>query len=172
MNANEISPKASARLNRIQKVSRYLRFLIYISITLKTYILLAFLFGWPAIIYDDKIRMGISQHHIYISSADMPPEILALWIVKMGLAIFGQVILSCLFWLYEKGILFSAKNVRYIRFIGYYLMIDWVVDYLVQGYLKDMNLSTTPLVVGFLIIFIAWIMDVGRMIQEEQELTV
>ena len=38
--------------------------------------------------------------------------------------------------------------------------------------LRDMNLSSTPLFMGFLIIFIAWIMDEGRKMQEEQELTV
>jgi len=35
-----------------------------------------------------------------------------------------------------------------------------------------MALSTTPLFIGMLIIFITWIMDEGRKIQEEQELTV
>jgi hypothetical protein len=172
MNANEISPKANPRLNRIQKVSRYLRFLVYFSVFLQTYLVLAFFFGWPPLIYNDKLRIVISQHHIYTARAEMPKEILALWLVKMGLLIFCSVILSCLFWLYEKGVLFSAKNVRYLRFIGYYLMIDWAVDYLMQGYLKDMALSSTPIFVGFLIIFIAWIMDEGRKIQEEQELTV
>jgi hypothetical protein len=35
-----------------------------------------------------------------------------------------------------------------------------------------MALSTTPVFVGLLIIFVAWIMDEGRKIQEEQALTV
>jgi hypothetical protein len=77
-----------------------------------------------------------------------------------------------LFRLYGNGILFSVKNINYIRFQGYYLILNWVVDYQMQGALLDMALSTTPLFVGFLIIFIAWIMDEGRKIQEEQELTV
>jgi hypothetical protein len=35
-----------------------------------------------------------------------------------------------------------------------------------------MDLSLTPVFAGLMIIFIAWIMDEGRKIQEEQELTV
>ena len=41
-----------------------------------------------------------------------------------------------------------------------------------QGLLRDMDLSTTPIFGGLFIIFFAWIMDEGRKIQEEQELTV
>jgi hypothetical protein len=35
-----------------------------------------------------------------------------------------------------------------------------------------MDLSVGPVLAGLMIIFIAWIMDEGRKIQEEQELTV
>ena len=160
-----------ARLARIRNASFIIRLLIYLGLILQVYMLLAFIFGWPPP-YNDNLRIVISQHHIYASPAEMPQEILALWLVKNGLGIFCAVVLICLFRLYEKGILFSAKNVRYLRFLGYYLMIDWVIDYLMQGQLQDMDLSTTPLFSGFLIIFIAWIMDEGRKIQEEQELTV
>jgi hypothetical protein len=172
MNTNEVSPQINDRLNRIKKVSRYLRLLVCIGIILQTYLAVAFIFGWPAFIYNDQVRIVISQHHIYTSRAEMPKEILALWLVKMGLLTFGQVILICLFRLYEKGILFSAKNVLYITFIGYYLIFDWVVDYMLQSALHDMALSSTSIFVGFLVIFIAWIMDEGRKIREEQELTV
>lgn len=51
-------------------------------------------------------------------------------------------------------------------------MLDWLVDNQMQGTLHDMDLSTTPVFVGLLVIFIAWIMDEGRKIHEEQELTV
>jgi len=41
-----------------------------------------------------------------------------------------------------------------------------------QGELRDMGFSITPLFVVLLVIFAAWIMDEGRKIQEEKELTV
>jgi hypothetical protein len=81
-------------------------------------------------------------------------------------------VLLRLFWLYWRGILFSAKNVNCIRLLGYWLVVDWFINYQMQGMLRDMDLSSTPVLVGFLIIFVAWIMDEGRKIQEEQELTV
>jgi hypothetical protein len=172
LRANAAAAKPNyARLYRIQIVSALFRWLMYVGIIFQFYMLLAFLFGWPPP-YRDQLKIVISQHHIYTSPAEMPQEILALWMVKVGLGIFCAVILSCLFRLYEKGILFSAKNTLYLRFLGYYMMIDWAVNYLMQGAERDMQLSTTPVMVGFLIIFIAWIMDEGRKIQEEQELTV
>ena len=92
--------------------------------------------------------------------------------VKMGLGFFCAGVMLRLFRLYGRGILFSAKNVNCIRFLGWWLIIDWVIDYQMQGLLRDMDLSTTPAIVGLMIIFVAWIMDEGRKIQEEQELTV
>jgi hypothetical protein len=68
--------------------------------------------------------------------------------------------------------LFAAKNVRHIRSLGYFLIVNWAINDQMQGALRDMDLSTTPLFIGLLIIFVSWIMDEGRKLQEEQELTV
>ena len=172
MSANEISPKTkNARLNRIRNASFFFRILVYISLAVQIYLLLAYFLGWPPP-FHDKLRIVISPSHIYTSPAEMPPEILTLWLVRTGLTICGLAVLSCLFWLYERGILFAAKNVNCIRFFGYVLILEWVVDYLSLGAVHDRNISTMPIFAGLLIIFIAWIMDEGRKIQEEQELTV
>ena len=93
-------------------------------------------------------------------------------VVKQGLAYFAAGMLLRLFWLYGKGVIFSAKNVNCLRFLGYYLIIDWFIDYQMQGLQREMDLSTNPIFIGLFIIFFAWIMDEGRKIQEEQELTV
>ena len=172
MNAQEIVPRTKkARLNRIQKASFFFRILVYISLAVQIYLLLAYLFGWPLPLHN-KFQIVISPSHIYTSPAGMPPQILALWLVRTGLTIWCLVVLSCLFRLYERGIFFAARNVNYIRFFGYVLIIEWVVDYLFAGTVHDLTLSTTPIFAGLLIIFVAWIMDEGRKIQEEQELTV
>ena len=158
-----------ARLNRITHASFVFRLLIYLGLIFQVYVLLAYYFGWPG---HERILIVIASKHSYPAPAEMPPEVQALWLVKMGLGFWAMVVLSCLFRLYERGIFFAAKNVNYIRFFGYFLIINWVVDYQLQGTLHDTQLSTTALIGGFLIIFIAWIMDEGRKIQEEQELTV
>jgi len=102
----------------------------------------------------------------------MSSTVLALVMIKIGLGGFCALVLNSLFQLYQHSIIFSSKNVRYIRFLGYYLMMDWLVDFQLQSIARDMHLSCTPLFIGLLLIFIAWIMDKGREIQEEQELTV
>jgi hypothetical protein len=81
-------------------------------------------------------------------------------------------VLLRLFWLYSKGVIFSEKNITCIRLQGYCLIISNFIDLEMQNFIRDSSVSLTPLIYGLLIIFIAWIMDEGRKIQEEQELTV
>lgn len=159
------------RLARIKKASLVFFTLMCISMIFGVYWILGFIFGWP-FFAEDHIRIMISHNHIYSSRSEMPPEIFWLFMVKNLLAFFAGGVMLRLFWLYGKGVLFTAKNVNCLRFLGYYFCIDWFVDYQMQSSLRDMDLSTTPIFVGFFIIFFAWVMDEGRKIQEEQELTV
>ena len=158
------------RLERIQNASFIFSALLWVSLPLSAYWFLGFLFGWPGFSHD-PLRMVVS-HHVYASPAEMPPAVFWLMIIKQGLTFFAGGMLLRLFWLYGKGIIFSARNVNCIRSQGYCLIIDWFINYQLQSLTHDMELSTTSLFVGLLIIFIAWIMDEGRKIQEEQELTV
>ena len=159
------------RLRRIKKVGFVFQFLIAFSLAVGLYSVLAFLCG-GSFFSQYPARMVVAPGHIYTALADMPGNILALVLVKTGLDFAAAAVLFALFGLYRRGILFSARNVLYIRFQGYYLILGFIVDYQIQGIIHDMALSATPLFMGFLIIFIAWIMDEGRKIQEEQELTV
>ncbi|MDD5138814.1 MAG: DUF2975 domain-containing protein [Verrucomicrobiales bacterium] len=160
-----------ARRIRIKNASLIFQALTWLCLVLGIYWFLAFLFGWPSPVHD-KLRVVTSQHHIYESPGEMPATILALWIVRTCLAFLCTGVLLRLFRLYGRGILFTAKNVIGIRLPGWWLIIDWLIDYQLQGLAKDMDLSTTPVFIGLLVIFVAWIMDEGRKIQEEQELTV
>jgi hypothetical protein len=159
------------RLARISSASMLFQVAIGIIIILGFYSMLAFLLGWP-FFAQNHVRVVVSQNHVYSAPADMPPALLALWLVKTGLGLGCAMVLFALFGLYRRGVLFAARNVSYIRFLGYWLMIDWFIDDQMQATFHDMALSTTPLFIGLLIIFVAWIMDEGRKIQEEQELTV
>jgi len=159
------------RLKRIRNASFVLQMLIWFSLFFGGYWILAFLFGWPTLI-GERIRIVTSRSHVYESPADMPTTILNLWIIKMCLLFFCTGVMLYLFRLYGRGILFSAKNVICIRFLGWWLLLDWAIDYQMQGFLRDMSLSLTPVFVGLMTIFVAWIMDEGRKIQEEQALTV
>src|ERR1035437_3106289 len=156
-NIGKAAKTSDARLKRIQIASLWIQLLMGFSFVIWFYSIVAFAFGWP-FFSGDKMRIVISHSHIYTSAADMPPTILAWWSVKMGLTVFCYPVLFSLFRLYQKGILFSAKNVRHIHSLAYILIGNWAIDYQLQSTLRDMDLSTTPLFVGFLIIFIAWIM--------------
>ncbi len=157
----------AARLRRIATASWWIQLLFAICSLGLAYSLLAFFMGWPP-----NARMVISHNHIYTSPADMPSNIFWLWLAKVALAFVCCGVLFSLFGLYRKGQIFTAHNVSHIRSLGYFLIINWALDDLMQSSLHDMDLSTNPILIGLLIIFFAWVMDEGRKIQEEQELTV
>jgi len=169
--AKNVAEPHAARLRRIQNASGWVQILMVLFFVLTCYSLLAFFMGWP-FFSEPKARIMVEQHHIYTSPADMPDNIFYLWLVQIAWGGFGYWVVFALFRLYRQGILFSARNVRHIRSLGYYLIVNWAIDYQMQGALRDMPLNTNSLFVGLLIIFVSWIMDEGRKIQEEQELTV
>jgi hypothetical protein len=168
MNANEIFQKADSRMNRIQKVSGIFR-----TIFLIVAILCAVAGFWLNIAL-------LSLHGAY----------------KFTFILSAGVEFACaacawfcykLFNLYSQGDLFIPQAVCYIRRIGYTYFLMTVISFFVQivtekiafipkpnhvelsGLLMQFAISSFP---AFLIIFVAWIMDEGRKIQEEQELTV
>jgi hypothetical protein len=160
-----------ARLRRIRIASALFRWVIGISFVFAIYHLLAFLCGWP-FFSQFPPRMAVAPGHVFTLAKEMPGGLLTLALLKTGLDFAAAAALFALFGLYRRGILFSARNVSLIRFQGQYLILGYIVDGAIQSLLRDVNVSMTPVFVGLLIIFVAWIMDEGRKIQEEQELTV
>jgi len=180
MNASAISPKSYGRLNRIKVASRIFRVLIglvFCGLALGS--ATCFFGGLIFLPRGLTLTVVFSPHQQILFSSDqqfnwqaIPYEVLALAAVRFGLFGFCALVLNNLFRLFEQGTFFSARNVRYVRFLGYYLMLDWCVTYLLEAYAHEMQINLTQLFIGFIIIFTAWIMDEGRKIQEEQELTV
>jgi hypothetical protein len=102
---------------------------------------------------------------------------------------YVYLVLSRLFNLYAQGVFFEKENVSCYRSIAYGLIFQqflFIVEEALQTFLltirnpegerlvtigfDDTNVSL--LIVGFMIILISRIMDEGRKIQEEQNLTV
>ena len=162
---------AAVRLGRIQTASWWLQVAIGLSFLIGVYSLLAFLCGWP-FFSESPARLVVAPGHVFTSPAEMPGMILTLALIKTGLTFAAMAVLFALFNLYWRGILFSARNVLYIRFQGYYLIFSYILDYQIQSRFHDMALSTTAVFMGLIIIFFAYIMDEGRKIQEEQASTV
>lgn len=102
---------------------------------------------------------------------------------------YGLVNIRKLFSFYKKGVIFSFEHVKLFRNTAKALIL-WVVFSIIYESVKSVLFSIgnppgtrvlkvgldsaeiTTLVVGGIVFFIAWIMDEGRILTEENELTV
>ncbi len=159
------------RLTRVRKAGVVCFILLLVCLPLSVYQFIGFLCGWEQFGSGDSYRVVVVQK-VFSSVKEMPPEIFWLWVVQQALNWFGGLMLLRLFWLYSKGIIFAEKNITCIRVQGYCLIISCLIDLEMHGVIRENSVSLNPMIYGLLIIFIAWVMDEGRKIQEEQELTV
>lgn len=109
--------------------------------------------------------------------------------IPMLLELYILYSLIKLFDLYNKGEIFTVNNVRYIRNIGYALLITQIVNPLYEGLIgvaltwhnphghrfASVTLDQTNLEIIFfalIVILISWIMAEGCKLREEQQLTI
>jgi hypothetical protein len=110
--------------------------------------------------------------------------------ILLGIALFILYFLIKLFRLYEKGEIFSFNNVRYIRNIGYVLLIGQLIASPLNQFLMGLVLTwRNPhghrfaaitldqtnfgiLLTALLVLLISWIMAEGYKLREEQQLTI
>ena len=180
MNANGIPPKANARLKRIQKFSATLRTFFFVTAVLIVFSSLG------RIIFDLIFHRPDAAYAIWDGGVDFT------WAVGFWFA-------YKLFFVYAQGGLFGEEIVRFVRRIGYvsillgiehsfFFMLGVEGPYI--AVLHFLSIAHFPhsfglasmtwfvlelffrVIPGFSIICIAWIMDEGRKIQEEQALTV
>lgn len=174
MNANEISGKAGYRLERIQKVSRCFR---------------AFFFTFALLLAVTTLWCSAGLVHASLIQWRGLEEVMHFCLVAgTNLACAVGAWFCCrLFGLYAHGDLFTSKISQCIRRIAglcfAVMLAQFLCKWFLPGYAEPRE--TLPgwgwtgwlelvfyLFPSFLILFIAWIMDEGRKIQEEQELTV
>lgn len=143
-----------------------------------------FSFGWISVIpeaYQNLITYPLDANTKLLAfMVDMLPTIVELLVLYFLIKLFG---------LYEKGEIFSLKNVRYIRNVGYALLINELlrpVRQFLLGFILTwhnppgqkialMTISGTNvgiILTALIIILISWIMAEGYKLQEEQELTI
>ena len=162
---------SAARLGRIKFASFWIVLLLAMCLPLSVHEFVGFLFGWNRFLSPDIYRVVILDH-VYESVSALPSDIFWLWVVQRCIAWFSGIMLLRLFWLFSKGIIFAEKNITCIRVQGYCLILSCFIDLEMQHTVRASSLSLNPIIYGLMIIFFAWIMDQGRKIQEEQELTV
>lgn len=110
-------------------------------------------------------------------------------LIVSGITMAGFYVLIKLFDLYEKGIIFSSNNVSCYRKLGYLIIISMAAGIIQNSVMSvifslhnppgqriiTLSLSSSDKamgIIGMIVVLISWIMDAGREIMEEQELTV
>ena len=181
MNTIEMSPKIGSRLNRIKTVSRIFR--VITSILVVIWALLAALFVLGSVKYalggggqpvpgTMQFHISFSPHQTYTVPFHISLPVFLLGAVQLFLSGFGLILLNRLFRLYERGYFFKTENIRCIKFLGLIIVGIWLTKTILELMARQNNIEGSGLVYGGLVVFIAWIMDEGRKISEEQELTV
>lgn len=184
MNTNE-SANAS-RLNKIRIVSRLFRVLLSSAVLLLALLGLFALYQAVIVCFGGEggsmtVHIGFSSGQNYalpknLASAAagpaMPWSVMLLGAMQLALMACGLIALNRLFKLFERGIFFTVNNVRYLKTLGLVTAGCGLLQTAQEMLSPQKNINLNLLIVGGLVLLIAWIMDEGRKIQEEQELTV
>lgn len=188
-------------MNKIKKVSLFFKILFQI---LFIALPITLMIGWvnapkPLVTLGGTINMSLIPH-AYLPNETGPVILHTLSATEKMLGFLVSTIPLCielfilyflikLFQLYEKGEIFSSKNVQYIRKIGYTLLIDQCINPFYQALMGVvLTLHNPPghrfaavtldqtnmgiLLTALLVILISWIMAEGCKLREEQQLTI
>lgn len=106
---------------------------------------------------------------------------LAILIPILGFEISILYCLMKLFGLYARGFIFEFENIRYIRWIGYSMISSQIGTiialYILPSFLfikteSDLLDICSKIITGLIIVCASWIMEEGRKLKQEQDLTV
>ena len=160
--ANTNVKSSSPRLKRIQDIGYILSIASLTSAVLGGFGTLLLIF----ILVHDGTIFNLPQHRL------LEDAVAIAFVLTLT---FGAWFCHKLFQQYARGNLFTKEVVRYINNIGTFYVFAVFEEQHLENHLHfqfSTGDSPLPMFAGFLIIFISWIMDEGRKIQEEQELTV
>ena len=183
MNATfTVSKSHPNRLNRIKIVSRIFRALIGFVAAMMT--LIAALFFAAATVYLVRLAIGspeplphsmhvsFSPHQNYTSPFSIPLPVYLVGAAQLCLAGLGLIVLNRLFKLYEHGDFFQRANIRCLKWLALVVLGIWLTRTALELMAQQNHVDGSGLFYGLGVLLIAWIMDEGRRIQEDQELTV
>lgn len=195
-------------MEKIRRVSLYFRMIFQlIFIALPVLLIVSWIYAPESlvllhgIIHLDAIPANYSGMHVFSSQGE--PEKALLHTLSVSEKILGCLVsaipmivnmfilfmLIKLFRLYEKGEIFTVNNVKYLRNIGYALLIGQLIDpayQFVMGIVLTLHnpphhrfasitLDQTNIGIVFtalLVILISWIMLEAYKLREEQQLTI
>lgn len=180
-------------MERIKRVSAWLRWLFMAALAGAPVLdALFWMLATPALLAEPG-AVGVSCLSGLPVSDPLPwsARLLALGASLLPLAanMAALYFLARLFRLYACGEIFTRRNVRCIRFVGYAVLARQAVDPFFQALvsasltlhnpagervvalgLSDANL--TALVTGLVVLLVSWVMDEGRRLQEADALVI
>ena len=175
MNATVITPKPGSRVDRIKIVSRVLMVIFFAGALLNGIFLACEVYLWLTegrVLNDQPAPIFLSR---YRALENLWPLVTT---VTIGVgAWFG----FRLFRLFGRGQLFTGENIsntRRITFIYFLVLMESVVTrtFMNPAYVAHEAPASLELILlacpGLLVLFIAWVLDEGRKIEEEQALTI
>jgi len=182
-----MSPAVEARLEKVKRISRGMKRACYwlmgliLLIASLTVLATLTLPGSPSCIAQGVQAPGC---------AELSPQALTFLLVALvggvALALTGLYRLARLFGNYSRGEIFTRGSVREIRLLSYVAIAYVVFQFVLFIAMLSLNaggaeawplqlrfdLPIGPALVATLLTLLAWIMDVGAELREENELTV
>lgn len=189
-----MSPESEAKLAQVRKYSASLRSLFSF---LQFVVVIGGCISVLLLLLTSGEDTGVAIGDMVFRGDELTPtvRILGVFTVLIGFGIAVKLVrhLRNLFSLYAEGRIFTGENVAQIRQIGISILLFgsiWVwtiaarlvlfaLDHPIPQYEAGreaigltVNLPLATVVGGIIVIVISWIMDVGRELREEQDLTV
>ena len=180
------------RLAQVQRYGTSLRrlckFLFGMTALGSVVLVLVLIFG-----SSENTTLSIGRIEYSADTVTAPVRILVIVTVLLATALVLKLLfhLIRLFDLYASGRIFTPENVRHLRTIGvtvFLFLSLWLLDLVAQLIVPQhaTSPSTTDahslyvsfnypfgvVILGIVIVFFSWIMDVGRELREEQDLVV
>ena len=190
-----MTPETEKKLEKVRKYSASLRSLFrFFSVI----VVIAMIIGTVFLLTTSSEDTTFALLDMRFTGAELTPTIRVLAGIHLAI-VFAILIkllhhLAALFGLYAEGMIFTADNVAQIRQIGISVFLfcaSWIYVIVARLVLFTMRHPIPPyvpredtigftadslplfsLIAGIIIIVISWIMDVGRELREEQDLTV
>jgi hypothetical protein len=179
-----MSPKVEARLEKVKRISR--------SAKRSCYWLMAFVLVAATVAVLGRLTgsLACGVNGAMAPCSELSPEARTFMVVAMvggvALALAGLYRLAQLFGNYSRGEIFTRGSVREIRLLSYVAVAYVVfqaalfVAMLVllaggtEGWPRELtfDLPLGPALMATLLTLLAWVMDVGAELREENELTV
>ena len=177
-----MSPRVEARLEKVKRMSRSVRRACYWLMGLVLLMATVGVLGRLALPCDPN---GVLAPCGELSSQALTFLFVAL-IGSVALALTGLYRLARLFGNYSRGEIFTRGSVREIRLLSYVAVAYVVFQFVLFVAMLSLNagganewpselrfdLPLGPALVATLLTLLAWVMDVGAELREENELTV